>query len=344
MKSTVIIEAKDLNKKKNIKLIKETIQTGHTVVFPTETVYGIGGDAINPHAVKRIYEAKGRPSDNPLIMHIAKKSDVMIYAKHISKVAKKLMTVFWPGPLTLIFDKKDIVPYETTGGLETVAIRYPNHPIAKKIINIAHKPLAAPSANISGRPSSTTFKHVFEDLNGRVDIIIDGGESTIGIESTVIDVTEKIPVILRPGFITQEMIESILDMKIIDASEKKLGDKVKSPGMKYTHYKPKGEVKLIQGSTAQIRDFINDISHLSNKQAFICSDELAREMKDCHILRPIGSIHKLDQIAKNLFAALREMDDLHIEYVYVEFFPQTSIGHAIMNRLLKASGYQVIKL
>ncbi|TNF07310.1 MAG: threonylcarbamoyl-AMP synthase [Bacillota bacterium] len=343
MKHTIIIKAKDLKHKINQSLIYQTIKAGHTVVFPTETVYGIGGDAINKFAVNEIYKAKGRPSDNPLIMHIARKQDVYLYAKNISKQAKQLMRVFWPGPLTLIFDKKDIVPLETTGGLETVAMRYPDHPIAKQIIKIAKTPLAAPSANISGKPSSTKFKHVFEDLNGRVDIIIDGGDSMIGIESTVIDVTQKIPVILRPGFITQEMIERVLGIKITDASLDHISDKVKSPGMKYTHYKPKGEVILLDGSPELMKRYIHEHSEKNMKQTLICSDELASFFDD-PLVKPIGSIHRLDLIAKNLFSALRDMDDLGIDIIYVELFPQTHIGHAIMNRLLKASGYKVIKL
>lgn len=343
MKHTKIIASKDLNKKINKDLIFQTISKGETVVFPTETVYGIGADALNPNAVKEIYKAKGRPSDNPLIIHIARKKDVFLYAKNISLYAKKLMEVFWPGPLTLIFDKKDIVPHITTGGLDTVAIRYPNHDIAKKIIKIASKPLAAPSANISGRPSSTRFKHVYEDLNGRVDIIIDGGDSLIGIESTVIDVTGEIPVILRPGYITKEMIESLLKVSILDASNQKINDKVKSPGMKYTHYKPKGEVKLLDGTPNQIKSFLKNEKSLNDSIAFICSNELASQI-DLPFCRPIGSIDHLDLIAKNLFSSLREMDEEHIESIFVELFPQNHFGHAIMNRLLKASGYQVIKL
>ena len=343
MKKTIIIDSKDLHNKVYQDLIRQAISKGETVVFPTETVYGIGADALNPLAVNEIYKAKGRPSDNPLIVHIARKKDVSLYAKNISLYARKLMKVFWPGPLTLIFDKKDIVPYTTTGGLDTVAIRYPSHHIAKSMIKIAHKPLAAPSANISGRPSSTKFKHVYEDLNGRVDFIIDGGNSPIGIESTVIDVTSKIPVILRPGYITKEMMESVLDMHIHDASDHKVDEKVKSPGMKYTHYKPEGDVKLLDGSPERIKLFFHEL-HLANQTyAFICSDELASiiEQSECY---PIGSINQLDLIAKNLFSILRDMDDLKIKHIYVEFFPQDHIGHAIMNRLLKASGYQVIKL
>ena len=343
MKNTKIIELKELNQEINKNLIHQTIKAGKTVVFPTETVYGIGADALNPQAVKEIYNAKGRPSDNPLIMHIAKKKDVLLYAKHISSNARKLIKAFWPGPLTLIFDKKDIVPYITTGGLDTVAIRYPDHPIAKKIIKIAEAPLAAPSANISGKPSSTRFKHVYEDLNGRVDVMVDGGDSQIGIESTVIDVTEKIPVILRPGYITKEMIESVLGIEIKDASNQKINDQVKSPGMKYTHYKPKGEVKLLDGTYEAIKSFLIEESKNHQKLAFIGSDELNQYI-DLPISIPIGSINRLDLIAKNLFSSLREMDEQHIEHIYVEFFPQNHMGHAIMNRLLKASGYQVIKL
>lgn len=342
MINTQIIKSKDLKKKDVKQFLYQTIKTGHTVVFPTETVYGIGGDALNPSAVKAIYLAKGRPSDNPLIIHIARKKDVHLYARHISSYAHILMKVFWPGPLTLIFDKKDIVPYETTGGLETVAIRYPQHLIAKQLIKISQSPIAAPSANISGKPSSTRFKHVYEDLNGHVQVIIDGGDSSIGIESTVVDVTQSMPCILRPGYITKEMIESVLGIQISDASTEKINGAVKSPGMKYTHYKPKGEVKLLQGNPERMLAFIENDA-LNDKKAIICSDENASYFTSM-LTKPIGSIHRLDLIAKNLFSTLREMDELNIEKIYVEVFPETHLGHAIMNRLLKASGYQIIKL
>jgi len=341
MIKTQIIKSEDLKKDDVKQLIYQTIQAGQTVVFPTETVYGIGGDALNPSAVIEIYKAKGRPSDNPLIIHIAKKSDVFLYAKHVSSYAKLLMRVFWPGPLTLIFDKKTHVPKETTGGLETVAIRYPDHLVAKQVIKIAQKPIAAPSANLSGKPSSTRFKHVFEDLNGRVHLMIDGGDSMIGIESTVVDVTKPIPVILRPGFITKEMMESILGVTVLDHSSDKIDGPVKSPGMKYTHYKPKGEVKILKGTKEGMLTYIQHEQNNKQKQAIICSNESASTFTSFYV-KSIGSILHLDQIAKNLFSALREMDELGIDLIYVEFFPETHLGHAIMNRLLKASGYQVI--
>jgi len=341
MIKTQIIKSKDLKKDDIKQLIYQTIQAGQTVVFPTETVYGIGGDALNPFAVKQIYQAKGRPSDNPLIIHIAKKTDVFLYAKHVSSYAKLLMRVFWPGPLTLIFDKKEHVPKETTGGLVTVAIRYPDHLVAKQVIKIAQKPIAAPSANLSGKPSSTQFKHVFDDLNGRVQLMIDGGDSMIGIESTVVDVTKPIPVILRPGFITKEMMESILGVKVVDHSSDKIDGPVKSPGMKYTHYKPKGEVKILKGSSENMLIYIQNEQNKLQKQAIICSNESASTFNSFYV-KSIGSMYHLDQIAKNLFSALREMDEMGIDLIYVEFFPEAHLGHAIMNRLLKASGYQVI--
>lgn len=342
-KKTIILKAEQLNQKEVSKLISQTISNDQTVVFPTETVYGIGGNALSSKAVKAIYEAKGRPSDNPLIIHIARKKDVYLYAKNISDQAKQLMKVFWPGPLTMIFNKKDIVPYETTGGLDTVAIRYPNHELAKKMIKSSGLPVAAPSANRSGRPSSTKFKHVYEDLFGYVDIMIDGGDSLIGIESTVIDLTTKNPVILRPGFITKEMIEQTLNQPIEDESNHLIGEKVKSPGMKYTHYKPKGHVILLKGSIENIKLFLLDKSKNNHDIACICVNE-HQEYFNFMRTKTIGSLSNMNEIAKNLFSVLREMDEWNIETIYVEMLPSEHLGYAIMNRLLKASGYTIIEL
>lgn len=322
--------------------LKTLLIEGKLVVFPTETVYGLGGNALNKDSSKAIYEAKGRPSDNPLIVHIARKEDVKLYARIISEDAAKLMDAFWPGPITFIFDKTDIVPKETTGGLDTVALRMPNHPIAQKLILFTGVPIAAPSANISGRPSSTQFKHVYEDFNGRVDAVIDGGESLIGLESTVIDVTDK-PVILRPGAITKSMIEKVLSYTIHDLSGQKPTEKVKSPGMKYTHYKPKGDVVLLHGEIDKVKAFIDQSSANLDKTAIICPNEYTNTFIG-YRTRPIGEANNSKSIAKNIFSALRDMDEWDMDKIFIYYNETDEVSYAVMNRLIKASGYQIVSL
>ena len=342
---TIVYHEKDLENQEVLEHIHQVIKDEGLVVFPTETVYGIGANALNPNAAIKIYGVKGRPSDNPLIVHIDHVDWLPDLAHHISSDARKLIQAFWPGPLTLVFQKNDIIPYEITGGLETVGIRYPAHPLALKTIKAAQKPLSAPSANISGRPSSTTFEHVFEDLMGKVDIIIDGGKSMIGLESTVLDVTTPIPTILRPGFVSKHMIESILGYSILDVSETKLTDFPKSPGMKYTHYAPKGKITVIDGDQKRVIDYINQtVQQLKAiKTAVICASEYVNQIQ-CSNIIDLGSIDQPDVIASNLFMALRQMDDLEIEHIFTHTFSSEHIGSAIMNRLLKASGYNIISL
>ncbi|QWC00156.1 threonylcarbamoyl-AMP synthase [Mycoplasmatota bacterium] len=320
----------------------QVIKAGGLVVFPTETVYGIGANALDSHASKKIYQVKGRPSDNPLIVHIANHKDVYLYAKHISQEAKLLMDAFWPGPLTLVLTKTDLVPQAITGGLNTIAIRFPRNPIAQALITSAKLPICAPSANISGTPSSTTFDHVFKDLNGKVDVIIDGGMSHVGLESTVLDLTGKTPVILRPGAITKSMIEKALNKKI-SAPDTFIEDESipKAPGMKYRHYAPKGQVTLLDGNHQQIKKFIKDLN--DKNIGLIASDELCDLLSDYHTFK-LGSIHDIDTIAKNIFLALRTMDNLDIKTIYIEAIKDQELGTAIMNRLLKAANRNIIHL
>ncbi|MDY0210052.1 MAG: L-threonylcarbamoyladenylate synthase [Acholeplasma sp.] len=339
---TIVYQTKDLDNPDKIKSLKELLNDNKLVVFPTETVYGLGGNALNPVSAKAIYEAKGRPSDNPLIVHIARASDVFLYAKDISSDALNLMAHFWPGPITFILNKTEVIPKETTGGLDTVAIRMPNHPVALKLIEGAKLPIAAPSANISGRPSSTEFKHVYEDFDGRVDAVIDGGQSIIGLESTVIDVTAK-PTILRPGAITKTMIETVLGYKVEDLSNTKPTEQVKSPGMKYTHYKPKGDVVLLQGNLIKALNYVKAQKDSNLKMAVICPNQYEHVFKDFR-LRLIGNVNNSNEIARNIFTSLRDMDEWHIDKIYIYYNQTDEVSYAVMNRLLKASGYQVIDL
>ena len=344
VKETKIYLMSDLDDKDKSSEIANLIQSGKLVVFPTETVYGLGGNALDPNASKAIYSAKGRPSDNPLIVHIADKNDVFQYVKSVPLEAKRLMDAFWPGPITFILEKNDMIPFTTTGGLNTVALRMPNHEAALKLIKLSNRPIAAPSANISGKPSSTAFKHVFDDFNGRVDAIIDGGDTTIGLESTVIDMTST-PTILRPGVITKSMIERVLNQKVLDLSNQMPTGEVRSPGMKYTHYKPKGNVTLINGLEGHVKNYIRDfeITHHNKKVAIICPSEY-EDLFHGFRLRLLGSIHDSALMSKNIFKALRDMDDWQMDEIFIYYKESDELGYAMMNRLLKAAGYHVLEL
>lgn len=331
-----------------IKEAAKLIQKGELVAFPTETVYGLGADALRPEAANKIYAAKGRPSDNPLIVHIARFEELVSIAKEVPKQAKLLADAFWPGPLTMIVWKNEKVPYETTGGMETVAVRMPNHPVALHLIEESGCLIAAPSANTSGKPSPTEAAHVALDMDGRIPMILDGGPVGIGIESTIIDLTERVPMILRPGYITREMLEEVLgeevciDPGIIAADSER---KPKAPGMKYKHYAPKADLILVEGETDAVVEAINRL--VSEKQAagqkvgIIATDEtIERYNSDCTM--SIGARSDEDAIARHLYKILREFDDLDIEVIYSESFATPRIGQAIMNRLLKAAGHQVL--
>ena len=344
LKTTLCWSIEDLNIIENQHLAKKTILEGNLIIFPTETVYGIGANALDSKASKKIYQAKGRPSDNPLIVHISDRDDVYKYVRFVNEEAEILMNMFWPGPLTLIFEKNERIPLETTGGLNTVAIRLPSNEIARMLIDIAGVPLAAPSANISGKPSSTAFQHVYQDFNGRVDIIIDGGPSEIGLESTVIDMTSDMPTILRPGFITKQMIESALNHPVLDLSNTKPSGQVKSPGMKYTHYKPKGDVTILKGPIETMIAYVHEhkLNHPNHTYAVICESEYVAAF-DVPV-RPLGSIHDQKEMAHNLFSALRDMDDWAVDYIFIHHLSTDDLGYALMNRLEKAAGYQIIDL
>jgi L-threonylcarbamoyladenylate synthase len=343
MSKTLILNKTQILTKKYQSIVGQAIQNSKLVIFPTETVYGIGANALDSTASKKIFKAKGRPSDNPLIVHINDINNLAVLTKSQSLAAQKLIKHFWPGPLTLIFKKTRLVPKTTTGGLNTVAIRYPSNKIAQLVIKAAATPIAAPSANISGKPSSTRFKHVLEDFNGKVDIIIDGGSSALGIESTVVDTTVEPPVILRPGFITKTMIERALGYSVVDKSSQTFQRKVKSPGLKYKHYQPNGKLFIIEGKIDKIAQFIDKKQKTSTaKIAVICQKEYKNKFNSR--VRVIGSLKKQEQIAKNLFAALRDMDDWGIELIYLPKLGNSELEQAMMNRLYKAARYRVIKV
>lgn len=326
--------------------IKTTFLEGRNVVFPTETVYGIGANALSKKGVEGIYNLKGRPSDNPLIMHLSKKEDITPYIKNKLPYVDKLMEAFWPGPITLVFEKSDLVPNNITGGLNTIGIRIPDSEIARKIIDIAGVPISAPSANISGRPSATLFNHVLEDFEDKVDIIIDGGKSKIGLESTVVDVTKPIPVILRPGMITKKMIEEVVG-EVLLAGEIKEDDIPKAPGMKYKHYAPKGKLAIVVGDELEVINYINKMIKLhssENKTVGIITPSEYRNEFETDLVFSIGNLNDETEIASNLFAALRKMDKKNIDYIYSFSFEKGKYAEAIMNRLYKAANKNIIKL
>ena len=328
----------------------EILRNGGLVAIPTETVYGLGANALDESASKKIYEAKGRPSDNPLIAHISSMDEITALVREIPEAGKKLAEKYWPGPLTMIFPKKDIVPYGTTGGLETVAIRMPSDPVANRLIKLAGVPVAAPSANTSGRPSPTKAEHVVEDMNGKIEMIIDSGEVGIGVESTIVDVSGDVPMLLRPGAITIEMLRETLGEVEIDPAI--LGPlsadvKPKAPGMKYRHYAPQAEMTLVEGDVDRVVEFINQEAKLAQeaglKVGIICTEE-SRESYEGGILKVIGSRNDEESVARNLFAVLREFDDQKVDCIFSESFSKDRLGQAIMNRLCKAAGYHIVKV
>jgi L-threonylcarbamoyladenylate synthase len=350
--NTIIIQADNgILKKEDLITAASILKSGGLVAFPTETVYGLGADALNPEASKKIYEAKGRPSDNPLIVHIAEAKHMEHIARDIPKKAYELAKVFWPGPLTIILNKKDIVPFSTTGGLDTVAIRLPAEKIARDIIAHAGGFIAAPSANVSGKPSPTRAEHVIADLGGKVDMIIDGGKSTLGLESTIVDLSVDEPLILRPGCITKTMLENVIghvryDQAVIKSDTIK--DIIpKAPGMKYRHYAPEGCLTIYEGNIQHVATAINkkaqEYIRAGKSVGIIAADE-TQYLYQFGIIKTIGSRKDEESIAAGLYAVLRDFDKTHTEYILSESFAHGDLGQAIMNRLLKAAGYKVVKV
>lgn len=329
----------------------EIIKQGGLVAFPTETVYGLGANGLEEKAAAKIYTAKGRPSDNPLILHIAEVEQLNKIVKTIPETAQKMIKRFWPGPLTIVFEKATCVPYGITGGLETVAVRMPDHKIARRLIQESGVPIAAPSANISGRPSPTKASHVVEDLYGKIDMILDGGSVGIGLESTIVDVTTTPPVILRPGYITQEMLTELLEEEIcLDPAllhGLSLDKKPKAPGMKYRHYAPKAELIIVEGLTYKVVEQIETLAaeqEAKGKRVGIITTKESQNNYHTGLIKVIGTREQEETIAQNLYNVLREFDKNQVDVIYSEGFSKENFGQAIMNRLVKAAGNKVIKL
>lgn len=327
----------------------DIIKDGGLVAFPTETVYGLGGDGLNPESSKKIYEAKGRPSDNPLIIHIAELKDLFTITSGVSDKALLLAEKFWPGPLTMILKKAQVVPYETTGGLDTVAVRMPDNKIALEFIKKAGGFVAAPSANLSGRPSPTKASHVENDMNGRIEMIIDGGISTIGLESTIVDMTEEVPIILRPGFISINSLSRVVGDVVYDAAILESGsdEPPRAPGMKYRHYAPKGDLSIVKGEKDKVIEYIRAQAEQAlseGERVGIIATEETYLNYSATVVQNIGSRDDEATIARRLYAVLREFDEDGITRIYSEEFDTPNMGQAIMNRLIKAAGHHIIKL
>ncbi|WP_374719314.1 L-threonylcarbamoyladenylate synthase [Parageobacillus toebii] len=345
MKTNVWVVDNIVDKQSIYPQVKEAAQllkSGEVVAFPTETVYGLGANAKDTKAVEKIFAAKGRPSDNPLIVHIAHLKQLEEIVSAIPDVAHTLIKRFWPGPLTLVLPKKEgVISDPVTAGLPTVAVRMPAHPVALALIEASGLPLAAPSANISGRPSPTTAAHVFADLNGRIAGIVDGGETGIGVESTVLDCTTKVPTILRPGGVTKEALEKVIGNVAVDSALTDERQTPKSPGMKYTHYAPKSPMAIVQGSPAFLQTLVNKQRALGKKVGVLTTEE-NRSFYDADVVLACGSRHDLHTVASHLYDTLRKFDETDVDFIYSESFPTEGIGEAIMNRLKKAAGHQVI--
>ncbi|MBC1547362.1 threonylcarbamoyl-AMP synthase [Listeria sp. FSL L7-1435] len=317
----------------------ELLQNGECVAFPTETVYGLGADATNQAAIQKIYAAKGRPSDNPLIVHIARREQMDQFVASYPPKAIQLMEEFWPGPLTVILPlKKDSLAANVSAGLSTVGVRMPEHPVSLELIKAANIPVAAPSANRSGKPSPTTANHVIEDLDGKIAGIIDGGPTGVGLESTVIDCSLEVPIILRPGGITKEQIERVIGPVDSSSNSTTETEKPKAPGMKYTHYAPKAPVYLIEGSTEFWQSEINKAEAAHKKIGILATKELANKLTTNAVIQTTGSISALDEVATSLYNGLRAFDHEDVELIFAEVYPETELGAAIMNRLEKAAG------
>ncbi len=328
---------------KELEKAAQLLRAGETVAFPTETVYGLGANALDTDAVRKIYEAKGRPSDNPLIVHIYDTKQLAELTDNVPELAQKLMDAFWPGPLTLIFKKREgAVPACVTGGLDTVAVRMPNHPMALNLLRLTGLPVAAPSANLSGKPSPTAVSHVQHDLDGRIAAIVSGGKCAVGVESTVLDVSGAVPVILRPGGVTKEQLEEVTGGPVRYAAPFASAEETpRAPGMKYTHYAPDAPVYICTGTPEEIAAKIDEalLPYRGGAGVMLSAQTLRLlQNQDGNLVVNLGSKDDLKQITCNLFAALRYFDDSDVEAIYTEDFPTEEIGAALMNRLQKAAG------
>ncbi len=322
---------------------------GGLVAFPTETVYGLGANGLDEEAAAKIYAAKGRPSDNPLILHITSVEELPFLAEEVPQAAYALAEAFWPGPMTLVLRKTARVPYGVTGGLDTVAVRMPSHPVARAIIRAAGVPIAAPSANASGRPSPTKALHVLEDLDGRVDMVVDGGTAGIGLESTIIDVSGGRPMILRPGYITEEMLSAVVGKVELDTAVTGMLQediKPRAPGMKSRHYAPKAEMTVFLGSPAEvcaaIEEALGRAAAAGRRAGVLCTEESER-FYDAPVKKCAGRRNEPESVALSLYDVLRAFDREQVDCIFSESFEESPLGGAIMNRLLKAAGYRTVR-
>lgn len=349
MKTEIIKVDREHFAEEELEFAAECLRNGKLVAFPTETVYGLGGNAFDSTAAARIYAAKGRPSDNPLIVHIARIKDLSELASEVPESAYRLAEAFWPGPLTMILKKSDRVPETTTGGLDTVAVRMPSDPIAAALIRRSGVFVAAPSANKSGRPSTTKAEHVIEDLDGRIDVIIDGGASAIGLESTIVDLTGDVPLILRPGYISAEQLADVLgEVRFDEAVLKRSPSEpvvARAPGMKYRHYAPKAPLFIVEGKPEEVVRYINSVAAKSAAEGKIIGILATEETKRYYtggMVFSVGERKDAETIAAGLFDTLRGFDETGVSVIYSESFADNPLGTAIMNRLLKAAGYHIL--
>ena len=350
VKTTVLKVSPEKPEQDKIRAAAQVLREGGLVAFPTETVYGLGANALDEEAVLKIFKAKERPADNPLIVHIANEDDLHILAERVPDEVEKLIAQFWPGPLTLLTEKSELVPDVTTAGLATVAIRMPSHPVAIALMNQAEVPVAAPSANLAGRPSPTTAEHVLRDLRGRIDVVIDGGEITYGVESTVLDLTTDPPTVLRPGPVTVEELQELLgEVKIHPTAMAEAPAEVaiaRSPGMKYKHYAPTAEIVVVEGEpekvSAKVQELANAQMKLGKKVGILATSENAPSYH-ANVVKVIGGRANAKEVAKNLFRVLRELDAETVDFAVAEGIEPVGVGLAVMNRLRKAAGHTIVR-
>jgi L-threonylcarbamoyladenylate synthase len=352
MKKTLLLkvdsEAPEMDK---IRIAAQFIRRGGLAAFPTETVYGLGADAFNAEAVLSLFEAKKRPLDNPPIVHVHDVKDVYRLARKVSSEAEMLMKLFWPGPLTLVFERSPLVPEITVAGLDTIAVRMPRHNVALTLIRESHTPISAPSANLAGKPSPTTAQHVLDDLNGRIDVILDAGPTVVGVESTVLDLSVDPPQLLRPGgtpFETLKRVVERLELSPFVAAERPISvEKARSPGVKHKHYAPDADVVVVEGDLAAVVDTVNELAlfylRRGSRVGILCTDETMGSHK-VGTVRSLGGRTDLPGVARNLFALLRQFDLDGVDIIIAEGLPLEGLGLAVMNRLRRASGYKIVKV
>jgi len=352
MKGTLLLKVySERPEIEKIRVAANVIKRGGIVAFPTETVYGLGADALNPEAVMKVFKAKRRPADNPIIVHVANRGDVYRLAKNVPKAAERLMTQNWPGPLTLILKRSKVVPDITVVGLDTIAIRMPSNKVALALISESETPIAAPSANLAGKPSPTTAKHVIDDLAGRIDVILDAGPTKIGVESTVIDMTASVPQILRPGGTPYEKLKSVLgEVKlhpIAVANRKVRVIRARSPGMKHRHYAPDAEMVVVEGEFNKVIGKVQELASLymaEGKRVGILTTDEGLSNYSADIVKSLGSREDLTVIAKNLFRLLREFDEEKVDIIIAEGITPQGLGLAVMNRLRRAANFNIVKV